>query len=266
VVGVNYLATESKKSEQVIPLKRITEFPIEMVLPTTGSSLATRDRKSISIYSPEITPITPNKPAPTCLQDILLDGSRSKQKKGWRAIHQRFQNSKFKSENFKKLSMLDYKELVGYLSANPSVHRHNTRSRKNNTFVPHKKKHNVLTLKYLNFAWGVGKTFFLDTLNVLQNEEDKAEEELPSANHQSVIQSWKACEIYYSPKGLFIQHRINVRLQELDTMPMILLSEKTKGICFQKKRPKQNGVLLPTINVNNGNTCRGRNLHVSLIV
>jgi hypothetical protein len=79
-------------------------------------------------------------------------------------------------------------------------------------FGKSKKKCNSCTISYLAKEWGVSRNFPLNNMNKANDHVVTAQgERTQNPTQQRVIDSFKAAQIHYSAKHLFIAHRVEER-------------------------------------------------------
>jgi len=202
-------ATHGGQKESSIAYKRITEVPT-----TYASPKQQRARNSPTNFAEESASSNApaSKPTPVGIAAILTDGYNNNRGKGWRAKDLKvFTGKRQNSEHFIKLLREDAKELQGVLSMLTNNHvarrRDGLFKTRNAQFVP-------MSMKYLAKAWGVGKNYPAELLKKQLTETVTAPVSPPCL---PVIESKAAAEVKYTPKSLFIAHRIHQRKEEEKT-------------------------------------------------
>jgi len=100
----------------------------------------------------------------------------------------------------------DLAELKGFLSAVPDARRHSDRGR-DGTWKAQRKQHSPFTVKYLQYAWGVGVHY---AANLVSSEHDvtmniPVPKQATNKKSKCVIENHEAAKAWYTPQQLFIE-------------------------------------------------------------
>jgi hypothetical protein len=152
------------------------------------------------------------------LKDILSLACQSGKSKGWRAREMGFDvRWSKKNAHFCDCFCHDLAELKGFLSAVPEKWMHSDCG-SDGTWKAQKKQHNPFTIKYLQYAWGVGLHY---AASLVASEQDMTKIRVPkqATNKKSkcVIENHEAAKAWYTPLRLFIDKWLRNRKGEAET-------------------------------------------------
>ncbi|KAI2489817.1 hypothetical protein MHU86_24771 [Fragilaria crotonensis] len=147
------------------------------------------------------------------LKDILSLACQSGMSNGWRAREMGFDACASKQNaRFRDCFCRDLAELKGFLSAVPKIRMHSERGC-DGSWKVRRQQHNPFTIKYLQYAWGVGVHY---ANNLVSLEHDVSAKGITAAVKlsKSVIDDRAAARAWYTPQRRFIDRDVSIRVSK----------------------------------------------------
>lgn len=168
----------------------------------------------------------------TPLHETLLEGYQQCRSKGWRCQDLGLSFREPHKSNTQSKYLQDLAELRGFLAASSSSTAVNL-SKSQKRSILDQSDHSVLhpvSIRYLNHAWGVHRKYHNDLQDKLQA--NPAATETNTAFASCTIECRQAARMRYTPKKLFLNHRVHELTQK--SLPQHQKATKEQQRLFQK--------------------------------
>ncbi|KAI2498747.1 hypothetical protein MHU86_15758 [Fragilaria crotonensis] len=219
VCDVEYIkctAGNRTRGEKAVPLSRLTLkncawHAAQLSCNKRGSK---RLQEQMTTPPPEKQTSKDSKP----LKDILSLACQSGMSNGWRAREMGFNACASKQNaRFRDCFRRDLAELKGFLSAVPKIRMHSERGR-DGSWKVRRQQHNPFTIKYLQYAWGVGVHYANNLVSLEHDVSVKGGITAAVKSSKCVIDNRAAARAWYTPQRLFIDKQVHVRHAEAEML------------------------------------------------
>ena len=215
---IELIGIEKGRKLNKVPLDRITVMPLSAAYPSIGS---TELRRRSSRFVTEVHQNNDNQgeeedePVRDIL-DALNEECSGNRKRGWR-FFEHYPDAtglpRFKTDEFKACYLAEYLIVTAEAKRLGCILRRNSASKK---FKKRKRRFDPVTVKHLNYAWGVGINFGKQVeAKILRMP--KRHKKCKDIFHKSVISDPHFAKIYFTPARLYAQyHSLKKRLDAYD--------------------------------------------------